>query len=356
MTQPVRIAATGDIVLTRPASECADDPAVRALQTFLQGCDIVLSSVELPFSDLGSPSDRILNFRARPELVSELDAYGATVVTLANNHSSDYGWEALADTKERLLGRGISVIGAGKDLAEAEQPHIVTVHGRSIGIIAWSCLLPLGAAAGQHKPGIAPIHIETSWEVNGEFQLEEPGVPPRIRTSLRKDDLARVLDAVHHLRTQVDTVIVTLHWGFGFGTEQAEYQRSFGHALVDAGADAVLGHHVHSPQGVEIYRGSPIVYSPGNFIAQQPRDGATPEILAIYEAFSPRAFVSVVRVDADGEVSLELVPIMTNADGLPSLATGSDFSHITEELRVESRRNFSTAVEPSDGRLAVTAG
>ncbi len=352
----IRVAATGDIVLTRPASECAGDPGVRAVRRLLAGADIVLSSVELPFSDKGHPSDRILNFRAAPELAAELDAFSPGVVTLANNHSSDYGWAALADTRRRIEDRGIAVIGAGEDLADAEAPRILTAGGRRVGFLAWSCLLPLGAAAGPDRPGIAPIHVETSWEVNGEFQLEEPGVPPRIRTAVRAADLARALDAVSRLRAEADVVIVTLHWGYGFGTDQAEYQRVLGHALVDAGADAVLGHHVHAPQGVEVYGGSPIVYSPGNFVAQQPRDGAPPEILAIYDAFSPRAFVSLLDLHDDGRAELSLVPIVTNADGLPSLAGGEDRVRIGEELKVESRRRFGTRVEPAGDRLAVTAG
>ncbi|KRB36629.1 CapA family protein [Microbacterium sp. Root180] len=347
----VRIVATGDIVLTKSSEDCRDDPRVGALQRMLQSADVVLSSVELPFSDLGHPSDRVLNFRARPELVRELVPYGLTVATLANNHSSDYGWVALDDTRRRLEGAGIRAIGAGADRDAAERPLVLEVNGKRIGFVPRTCLIPLGAAAGPERPGVAAVHIETAWEVNGEYQLEEPGVPPRIRTTPRAEDRSRLLEDVRALARDVDVVIVSIHWGWGFGTDMAEYQRPLAHELIEAGAGAVLGHHAHAPQGVELYRGAPIVYSPGNFIAQQPRDPehATPEVIAIYEAFSPDAYVSVIDIDEAGEVALRIVPIETEPDGRPALLGDEDAAAVARHVRSESRRRFSTDLLPDNG-------
>ncbi|MBT2226848.1 CapA family protein [Nonomuraea sp. NEAU-A123] len=330
------LAATGDIVLTKSLDEVPADPGLTALQDLLGTSPCVLSSVELPFSDRGHPSDRILNFRARPELVRELSAFNLRVATLANNHSSDYGWDALDDTLGGLRSIGVTPIGAGGNLALAQEPAIVNVDGCVIGILAWSCLLPLGAAAGPSKPGISPVHVDTEWVVNGEFQLEEPGVPPVIHTRVRADDQERVLSCVDRLRGTVDVLVVTIHWGFGFGGARAEYQRVLGHRLVDAGADIVLGHHVHAPQGVELYRGKVIVYSPGNFVAQQPREGISPEIEAIYNAFSRDAFVSVVESDEKRNLRVSLVPIMTNDSGLPVLADPENSRRIADRLIRES--------------------
>ncbi|MEU7749869.1 CapA family protein [Nonomuraea sp. NPDC049158] len=330
------ITATGDIVLTKSLDEVPADPRFAALQGVLNASPCVLSSIELPFSNEGHPSDRILNFRARPELVGELAAFNLRVATLANNHSSDYGWSALGDTVRRLRSAGVTPIGAGENLKLAQQPAVIEIGGRTIGILAWSCLLPLGMAAGPAKPGISPIHVETEWVVNGEFQLEEPGVPPVIRTRVRDEDLSRVLGCVDRLRASVDFLVVTVHWGFGFGSARAEYQRVLGHLFVDAGADVVLGHHVHAPQGVESYRGKVIVYSPGNFVAQQPRDNISAEIAAIYQAFSRDAFVSVVELGDDGRPRVSLVPIMTNDSGLPVLADLENARRIADRIIHES--------------------
>jgi poly-gamma-glutamate synthesis protein (capsule biosynthesis protein) len=346
--------ATGDIVLTKSLSEVTGDPGFTALRQVLGAAPCVLSSVELPFSDRGHPSDRILNFRARPELVRELSAFNLKVATLANNHSSDYGWEALDDTVRSLRAAGVTPIGAGEDLMSAQEPAVLDIAGRRVGIIAWSCLLPLGSAAGESKPGIAPVHVETEWVVNGEFQLEEPGVPPVIRTRVRPDDHERVMRCVRSLRDRVDVLIVTVHWGFGFGAARAEYQRAFGHALVDAGADAVLGHHVHAPQGVEMYQGKIIVYSPGNFVAQQPRENITPEIAAIYDAFSRDAFVTEIALDGDGALQVSLVPIMTGAHGLPVLADPANAGRIADRIAYESA-DLGTHVSFDGARVAVPA-
>ncbi|MFF5260349.1 CapA family protein [Actinomadura viridis] len=346
--------ATGDIVLTKSLREVPEDPGLAALQEVLGASPCVLSSVELPFSDLGHPSDRILNFRARPELVHELPAFNLTVATLANNHSSDYGWEALSDTVRSLRAAGVTPIGAGEDLEAAQEPAILDIAGRRVGIIAWSCLLPLGAAAGPAKPGISPVHVDTEWVVNGEFQLEEPGVPPVIRTRVRAEDHERVMGRVRDLRDRVDILVATVHWGFGFGSARAEYQRVFGHALVDAGADLVLGHHVHAPQGVEVYRGKVIVYSPGNFVAQQPRENVTPEIQAIYDAFSRDAFVTAVDLDGEGRPRVSLVPIMTSEHGLPVLAGPADARRIAARIAHESA-DLDTVVSFDGTRVNVTA-
>lgn len=330
------LATTGDIVLTKRLDDVPADPAFSALQHLLGASPCVLSSVELPFSDRGHPSDRILNFRARPELIREVAALNVNVATLANNHSWDYGWEAMEDTIGGLRSAGVTPIGAGENLEVAQEPAIVEVGGRTVGILAWSCLLPLGSAAGPAKPGISPVHVDTEWVVSGEFQLEEPGVPPLIRTRVRDADLERVLGRVRRLRDSVDVLIATVHWGFGFGSARAEYQRVFGHSLVDAGADAVLGHHVHAPQGVELYKGRPIVYSHGNFVAQQPREGISEEIRAIYDAFSRDAFVSILSAGEGDRLRLSLVPIMTNESGLPAVADPANARRIAEQIIRES--------------------
>lgn len=346
------ITATGDIVLTKALDEVPVDPRFAALQRVLGASPCVMSSIELPFSDEGHPSDRLLNFRARPELVGELAAYNLRVATLANNHSSDYGWSALSDTRRRLRSAGVTPIGAGENIEDAQRPAVLDIGGRSVGILAWSCLLPLGMAAGPDRPGISPIHVETEWVVNGEFQLEEPGVPPVIHTRVRDEDLARVLDSVRRLRESVDVLVVTLHWGFGFGSARAEYQRVLGHLLVDAGVDVVLGHHVHAPQGVEVYRGKAIVYSPGNFVAQQPRENVSAEIEAIYRAFSKDAFVTVVELGDDDALRVSLVPIMTNDSGVPVLADPDNARRIADRIGYESAE-LDTAVSFDGERVRV---
>ena len=77
--------------------------------------------------------------------------------------------------------------------------------------------------------------------------------------------------SVRAARDSADLVVVSLHWGVHMvPVTLAAYQQQAAHALIDAGADAILGHHPHLLKGVEIYRGRPVFYSLGNFAIEQP--------------------------------------------------------------------------------------
>ena len=79
---------------------------------------------------------------------------------------------------------------------------------------------------------------------------------------------------IERLRPAADLVLVSFHWGYEYTSNVAAEQQKLGRLAIDAGADLVLGHYPHVPQGIEIYRGKPIVYSPSNFVlsvCQPPR-------------------------------------------------------------------------------------
>ena len=71
---------------------------------------------------------------------------------------------------------------------------------------------------------------------------------------------------IRKLRRSVDVVIVSLHWGIESSVSVHPFARELAHQGVDAGADLILGHHPHVPQGIETYKGAVIVYSLGNLI------------------------------------------------------------------------------------------
>ena len=85
-----------------------------------------------------------------------------------------------------------------------------------------------------------------------------------IRTFADAAEQAFAEERVRALRKEVDFLCLSLHWGYGgLSSRIAEYQRPLGHAMIDAGADIILGNHVHAVQGVERYKGKAIIYSPG---------------------------------------------------------------------------------------------
>ena len=190
-------------------------------------------------------------------------------MTLANNHAMDYGTDALLDTCSTLDGAGILRVGAGHSLDEAKQPATMEVKGRKIGFIGASRVIPEGSwNATKTKPGLLTTY-----------------------------DPAVCLEEIRKAREECDLVVVYVHWGIERDELPQEYQRSLGKQYIDAGADLVIGSHPHVLQGLEYYKGKPIVYSLGNFV---------------FGSSIPRT--ALLEAEWDGEtVKLKLVPGTSSA-------------------------------------------
>lgn len=234
-------------------------------QSVINSSDVFMVNEEFPFSDRGSAAaDKQFTFRISPERVSLFREMGIDLVTVANNHTLDYGTEALLDTCRTLDDAGILRVGAGADLAEAKKPVIMEIKGKTIGFLGASRVIPEGSwNATAHGPGLLTTY--------------DPGI---------------LLQEIKKAKEACDFVVVYVHWGIERDERPQEYQRSLGKQYIDAGADLVLGSHPHVLQGVEYYKGKPIVYSLGNFV---------------FGSSIPRT--ALLRADWDGEgLSLSYVP------------------------------------------------
>lgn len=269
----IRLTLVGDIMLGGSADEFMQrhghDYAFDGVSAELGRGDVLFGNLEGPLTDGGEPfPDKQYLFRTPPAKVAPaLARAGFDVVSLANNHTLDYGAVGLYDTLDALYDAGIRAVGAGPDLARARLPAIVEHDGHRIGFLAYSNTFPEEFWAEPDRPGTAFGHLE----------------------HVRADVTA--------LRERVDTVIVSFHWGREATTELRPYQPLLARAAIDAGADVVAGHHPHVLQGVERYRDGIILYSLGNFT---------------FGSYSEKARTSViahVTVDRDGPRMLELVPI-----------------------------------------------
>ena len=187
-------------------------------------------------------------------------AGGFDAVTLANNHSYDAGPDALLDTRELFLSRGIQVTGAGHDLAQARQPAIVARNGIRVGYLGRTSVGHPDGMAGPGRPGVMNMRVQTTYETRGPHQ------PVRIRTEPDPDDLAMLREDVAALKAKVDVAILAFHSGvIRLPRVVADYQVSVAHAAIDAGADLVVCHAPHIPKAIEVYRGKAILYSLGVF-------------------------------------------------------------------------------------------
>jgi poly-gamma-glutamate synthesis protein (capsule biosynthesis protein) len=334
-------------------------PAFRRTLGLMREADLRFANFEVPLSMRGRPLDKLAAIREAPEIMEDVGQLGFDVVSLANNHSFDHGWEALEDTMAGLDRIGVAHVGAGANLAAALQPAILERNGVRVGFVAFSCLVAPGSAATQDGPGIAPIRVHSGYEVNPYWELEEPGEPLMVTIRTRADEAEQRFaeERVRDLRRHVDFLCVSVHWGYGASDTLAEYQRPLGHALLDAGADAILGNHVHAVHGIELYKGKPILYSPGQFVGRQiPVDtSAVSELVAgLIAAMSPDGYLARVVVRDDGSPGVELVPTSIDGNGLPIVAEGALLERIADRVTRHSAK-LDTELALRDGVLVPAA-
>jgi poly-gamma-glutamate synthesis protein (capsule biosynthesis protein) len=231
----------------------------------LAAVDLRFANCERQYSARGTASETSPHGCQPPAMAQIFTDCGFDAVTIANNHMYDFGPEALLDTRALLLGKGIAVTGAGRDLDEARAPAIVEKNGIRVGFLGYCSVIPEGGEAAPGKAVIAPLKVQTRYEGRG------PHAAPRVITEPDARDLAMIEDDVRKLRRDVDVVVVAFHWGVIWVPRViADYQVSAAHACIDAGADLVLGHHAHVPKAIEVYRGRAIFYSLSNFCMTKP--------------------------------------------------------------------------------------
>lgn len=235
---------TGDImpsdgVLGNYKNSGIDGVVDKGFQSELKNADITMINNEFPFSERGTKApDKQFTFRIPPKNVSLLTDLGVDIVTLANNHSLDFGDEALLDTFTTLDEAGILYSGAGDSEERSRELQIIERNGKTFGFLSASRVIPV-----------------TSWNVKNHT----PGV---FTTYDPTDLLADIKDA----KEKCDFLTVYVHWGIERAEYPEDYQRTMGKQYIDAGADLVVGSHPHVLQGFEYYNGKPIIYSLGNFI------------------------------------------------------------------------------------------
>jgi poly-gamma-glutamate synthesis protein (capsule biosynthesis protein) len=199
-------------------------------------------------------------------------------VSVANNHSGDYGPEAFGEMLD-LLGRAkVGVFGGGRNLAEAHVPLVVERKGLRIALLGYDEIFPRSFEANTDKPGVA-------WSEDEQVRR----------------DIAAARSVYH-----ADLVIPFMHWGIEHDPLADARQRALARVMIDAGADAVIGSHPHVTQDVETYRGKPIVYSLGNFV---------------FDGFSDEdnitGWLLRLELDRDGVRSWNTVIARLDGEGIP---------------------------------------
>jgi len=341
------VTAVGDMIFNQQITTLPE-PHHRQLLRLMQEADIAYGNLEFSINDRPELQRVFYNFRTPTDFVWELAATGINLVSMANNHSLDFGPEGLQDCLKALDRASIGHAGAGLTLAEARAPETERVQSQTTRFALlstmryWTSRYRCADPSGPCLATIDPAEILVATENGGTEKVEGPLAAD---VAALEDDI--VLAKRHH-----DIVMVSLH------NHDRSHHRAYGiqdttppndeimyRRAIDAGADMVIGSGPHVLRGIEIYQGKPIFYSLANFIYQyrtpeaipvdliHQRDGeiARPANVSVYDLRdAPETFQGVmVRMTINAEVltRVELIPFTIDDEGplygVPRLASAA---------------------------------
>jgi hypothetical protein len=234
--------------------------AVRAL---LKGADLAMANFENPAPDRFTYHTKGTVFSADPALIEGIANAGIDYVSLGNNHIRDARAAGISQTRANLKRWGIAYSGAGKNLSQARQPAMLEVGDLSVAVLGYDT--------------IAKYYAATTTTA-GSAQASAKVV---------KNDVAKAREA------GADLVIIYPHWGTEYDATPFTGQRKLARAMIDAGADMVIGNHAHWAGAMEIYKGRPIWYALGNFVFDQAWSEPTMEGITLELTFSGTDLVQV---------------------------------------------------------------
>ena len=278
-TQDIRMVFVGDVMLADTPGKLirtGKDP-FRYFGTVLRDADLTIGNLECVISAKGRAIDKPYTFRAPKRALPLLKKY-FSAVSVANNHTGDFGKAAFADMLDSLDKHEIPFFGGGRHLRDAHQPFIREIKGKRIGMLGYNGFFPRSFEASDKTPGSA-------W-------LDEDFVLHDIRYA--KQQLG------------VDFLIVYPHWGWEYQKLASPRQREMARLMIDSGADAVVGGHPHVTQDIEIYKGKPVFYSLGNFVFDGFNDEDT-----------RTGWLLSMRLSADGSLDWQLLEAKIDRLGIP---------------------------------------
>ena len=249
--------------------------------TYFAGADIRITNLECVVTYKGAAADKMYTFRAHPRVIPILKKH-FDAVTLANNHSGDFGPDAFAEMLTLLKMGGVAQVGGGMNLKQAHAPLVFERKGLRIAVLSYNEFQPRSFEAGPNLPGVA-------WSEDQKVVADIAAA-----RSIHKADL----------------VIPLMHWGWENELRANARQWQLAKLMIDAGADAVMGGHPHVSQDVGVYKGKPIVFSVGNFVMKETDNDN-----------QRKAWVVKLEMDKQGVRSFLGQPIVIDMKGIPKMAS-----------------------------------
>ena len=303
------LVAIGDLLYSHPMAERAD-PELQKVIALIKSGDVTIANREGPIPDISG--QRLTGFSngilwGEPALAKDEKAMGIDMVSIANNHSTDWGGEGMLETMRLHDEAGIVHAGGGRNLQEARRAGILTTPKARVALISTASTFRTNAGANDAfgevgaRPGISILRTRTinivtadqfarirklatelastlnpapapdAAEISFGDQVYRVGPAPRQSYEMELYDHAGLLKAVREAKDNADLVVFTIHahespTGVDDDTpEPPDFLVKLFHDCVDAGADVILGGGPHSLRGVEIYKGKVVLYGMGVF-------------------------------------------------------------------------------------------
>ena len=330
----LEMVVSGDLVLDEPDA----GHWLSGIAPALQGADVAVGHLEVPHTSRGVELEGDVPAPgAPPENLAALAGAGFDMLSLGGNHIADCGAEGIEDTLAGLDNLGIVHAGAALNLAAARRPARCEAGGRRIALLSYNCVGPEASWATSDRAGSAYLRVETS---DGS-----PIAPAASLETVSEEAFATLRADIAKARDGADVVLVALHKGIvHVPARLAPYERPLAYAAIDAGADAVLGHHAHIVKGIEIFHGRPIFHGLGNGCvvtsALSPAQdhparaewaerrkkmfGFEPDPVYTLAPFHPEAvnaMLGKLAWDEDGKLHVGIIPVDVEPPGRPVLAS-----------------------------------
>ncbi len=295
----------GDVLIKESSEEIYEKDGIAGLidETLLaemRNADICMVNHEFQLSSQGEPmADKQFTFQTAPQNVEMLVDLGVDIVSLANNHSLDYGKEGLIDTMLTLDEMGILHAGAGETKERAEELQIIESNGKTFGFLAATHVIPSG-----------------SWDV----EVSQPGLFAFYNNT-------RLLEVIEEASNECDFLTVYVHWGIERVDKPLAYQRTMAKQFAEAGADLIIGAHPHVLQGIEFFDETPAFYSLGNYI---------------FSYNTARTMLLKVVVKADDTVEYSMIPAYA-ANSKTQVFEGEKIGNLYDYMNRISTKDFVNA-------------
>lgn len=307
--RPFRMALTGDAIITRKLSVYSEKPFLNMIK-IIRDADVAITNFEMLLHDYEPYPMSVSGgtyMRGDPFLAGEIKWAGFDMVSLANNHTGDYGIMGMQLTLQYLNKEGIVCAGVGESLSQAREAKFLETGSGRVALISCTSTFPdhsrAGNTIGNHpaRPGLNPLRFNTDYyvekdqleilkKIKNEVEFVDPDdaikdKPDEIVffgkkfiaadsvyfvTKPNEIDIKEITDVITSAANLADytTVAFHAHEAKGDHYHPAEFVVTASKAMIDAGADVVFSHGSHMLRGIEIYKGKPIFYSLGDFIFQ----------------------------------------------------------------------------------------